>query len=86
MPLPAEAHPDLTTRQRVAPKITGTQRQTCHSIINPLGFSFERYDAIGRYRDQEKGRPIDATGGYVTRDGKLVQFWRCPRLGRVPCQ
>jgi hypothetical protein len=74
IPLPAEAHHDLTTRQRVALQTKAQACQTCHSIINPLGFSFERYDAIGRFRDQEKGRPIDATGGYITRDGKLVQF------------
>ncbi|HYJ07484.1 MAG TPA: DUF1585 domain-containing protein, partial [Polyangiaceae bacterium] len=27
-----------------------------------LGFGFENYDAIGRYRDRENGTPVDATG------------------------
>ena len=74
IPLPAEAHPDLSTRQRVALQTQAQACQTCHSIINPLGFSFERYDAIGALRDTEKGRPIDASGAYVTREGNLVHF------------
>jgi hypothetical protein len=43
-------------------------------MINPLGFTLEHFDAIGRYRDQEKGRPIDATGSYLTRKGEAVKF------------
>ncbi len=48
--------------------------QSCHATINPLGFALERFDASGRLRQQEKGRPINATGAYRTRDGKQVQF------------
>ena len=73
-PLPAEAHPDLTTRERVALQTKPHACQACHGVINPLGFSLERYDAIGRYRDKDNGRPIDATGAYQTPDGKLVRF------------
>jgi hypothetical protein len=43
-------------------------------MINPLGYTLEHFDAIGRYRDREKDRPIDATGAYQTRTGKLVKF------------
>ena len=43
-------------------------------MINPLGFTLENFDAIGRFRDQEKGRPIDATGSYLTRTGEAVKF------------
>jgi hypothetical protein len=34
----------------------------CHRSIDPVGFALEHYDAFGRYRDQENGKPIDATG------------------------
>lgn len=34
----------------------------CHSVIDPLGFSFENYDAFGRYREMDMGAPIDASG------------------------
>jgi len=43
-------------------------------MINPLGFTLEHFDAVGRYRDGEKGRPIDATGSYETRGGDWVEF------------
>ncbi len=43
-------------------------------MINHLGFALEHYDAVGRYRDKEKGRPVDATGSYETRTGERVRF------------
>jgi hypothetical protein len=43
-------------------------------MINPLGFSLEHYDAIGRFRDVERDRPIDAAGYYQTLDGRRVEF------------
>jgi len=37
---------------------------SCHSVINPVGFAFEHYDGIGRYRTEEltSGRPLDSSG------------------------
>jgi hypothetical protein len=45
--------------------------QTCHSIINPVGFTFEHFDTVGRWRDQDHGLPIDDDGMIdgVTLDG-----------------
>ena len=43
-------------------------------MINPLGFTLEHFDAVGRYRKDEKGRPIDGTGSYETRAGEIVKF------------
>jgi hypothetical protein len=31
--------------------------------MDPVGFSLENFDAVGRWRSVEEGRPIDATGG-----------------------
>jgi len=73
-PLAAELHPELTTRERVALQTKPQQCQTCHEVINPLGFTLENFDAVGRYRDREKGRPIDATGAFETRTGEQVKF------------
>jgi hypothetical protein len=49
-------------------------------MINQLGFALEHYDAIGRYREEEKGRPVDATGAYETRTGDRVTFSGAPEL------
>ncbi len=73
-PLPPELHADLTTRQRVTLQTEAQSCQSCHRMINPLGFAFEHFDAVGRYRDEEKGRPIDATGTYLTRTGDVIKF------------
>jgi mono/diheme cytochrome c family protein len=35
---------------------------SCHEKMDPIGFAFENFDAIGRYRTKDNGRPIDATG------------------------
>jgi hypothetical protein len=36
--------------------------QACHAtLINPLGFPFENYDASGAYRTTDNGEPVDAS-------------------------
>jgi hypothetical protein len=35
---------------------------TCHDKIDPIGFGLENFDAIGRFRSDEAGRPIDSHG------------------------
>jgi mono/diheme cytochrome c family protein len=73
-PLPAELHPKLTTRQRVALQTQPAACMSCHGMINPLGFTLEKFDAIGRLRAQENGMPVDTTGSYQSRTGKAVKF------------
>jgi cytochrome c553 len=73
-PLSPDLHPQLTTRERVLLQTKPEACQSCHNMINPLGFTLEHFDAIGRFRDREKGRPIDATGSYLTRKGDVVKF------------
>lgn len=73
-PLAAELHPELTTRERVALQTRPEQCQSCHAVINPLGFTLENFDAVGRFRDQEKGKPINAAGAFETSTGEQVKF------------
>jgi hypothetical protein len=42
-------------------------------LIDPLGFAFENYDAIGAYRSEERGKPVDASGT-LNLGGKDVSF------------
>ena len=74
VPISEETAPEMTTRERVAKQTSGAMCQSCHRIINPLGFVFENYDAIGRFRTEESGKPVDATGAYVTSQGEQVAF------------
>ena len=74
VPLAANLHPKMTTRERVAMQTKPAACSSCHNLINPLGFSLEKFDAIGRIRAKENGRPIDPSGGYYSRAGKEVKF------------
>ena len=51
-----------TTRARLAAHSTDPQCAGCHVKLDPVGFLFEHYDAVGAYRATENGAPIDATG------------------------
>ncbi len=35
---------------------------SCHARIDPLGFALENYDAIGRWRAEDGGQPVDSSG------------------------
>jgi cytochrome c553 len=73
-PLAAELHPDLTTRERIALQTSSETCAGCHSMINPLGFALENFDAVGRHREMENTKPIDVSGHYETRAGPDVSF------------
>ncbi|GAA4427745.1 DUF1588 domain-containing protein [Bremerella cremea] len=73
-PLSPDLHPDLTTRERVALQTSPESCQVCHSRINGLGFTLERFDAVGRFRETEHSKQIDPQGGYTGRDGEDLTF------------
>jgi hypothetical protein len=81
-PLAPELHADLTTRERVALQTRSQVCMTCHGMINPLGFTLEQFDAVGRFRSEEQGKPVDPSGAYVTRDGQTVQFEHVRQLAQ----
>lgn len=72
-PLPA-AKPSQTNRERVDGHTgKGTCGASCHgTLINPAGYAFEHYDAIGRYQTTEKGNPIDASATYPLESGDIT--------------
>ncbi len=73
-PLSPDLHPDLTTRERVDLQTSPESCQVCHARINGLGFALENYDAIGRFRADEKGKAVDSAGRYTSRSGEEVEF------------
>jgi hypothetical protein len=64
---------------------------SCHGRLDPLGLSLENFDAIGMWRDKERGLPIDASGQLLTGEtfhdandiknilikNHLTDFYRC---------
>ncbi|MGP0068192.1 MAG: DUF1592 domain-containing protein [Isosphaeraceae bacterium] len=53
----------LSVRERLAEHRANIACAGCHRLMDPVGFSLENFDAVGRWRTVEEGRPVDATGG-----------------------
>jgi hypothetical protein len=53
----------LSGRQRLAEHRSNAICAACHNLIDPVGLSLEKFDAVGRRRTIEDGAPIDASGG-----------------------
>lgn len=62
---PPEQMEGATTRERFAAHTESPACANCHTLMDPIGFAFEHYDAIGNYRADESGLPIDATGELI---------------------
>jgi hypothetical protein len=59
---PVAPLPDQTTRETFAAHSTDPKCSSCHALIDPLGFAFEHYDAIGQWRTTDNKKPVDSTG------------------------
>lgn len=57
-----------TLRERLELTHNRPECQSCHATIDGIGFTFEHYDALGRYRQQDAGMGIDASGLLVGTD------------------
>ncbi len=54
---------NVTMRQRMAQHRANPACSGCHQLMDPVGFSLENFDAVGRWRTMEDTTPIDASGG-----------------------
>jgi hypothetical protein len=64
---------DSTNRERFEAHGRHPCAERCHKIIDPVGFAFEIYDAVGAYRTMDNGKPVDARGS-VTASGSRIDF------------
>jgi hypothetical protein len=55
----------LSVRERLAEHRKNPQCSSCHNLMDPVGLSLEKFDAIGRRRASEAGVAIDASGGFA---------------------
>ena len=74
-----KAKPNASLREQLELHRSDASCSVCHRQMDPLGFGLQNFDAIGRWRDEESGRPIDASG--VLPGGE--QFTTPTELGRV---
>jgi hypothetical protein len=78
--LPPPTDPTETMRARLTAHRAAPTCAACHSLMDPLGFGMENFDAIGSYRTLENGHPIDATGNLdaamfdgLTQEGTVIR-------------
>ena len=52
----------MTTKERFELHSSVEPCTSCHRLIDPIGFGFEHFDHLGRWRIEDAGQPIDASG------------------------
>jgi Protein of unknown function (DUF1588)/Protein of unknown function (DUF1585)/Protein of unknown function (DUF1592) len=51
-----------SVRERLEDHRKNAACASCHAQMDPLGFALENFDAIGTWRTEESGKPVDASG------------------------
>jgi hypothetical protein len=64
---PPEGGMPTTLRARLEVHRANPNCASCHNLFEPMGLAMENFDAVGRWRTEDAGSPIDPTG--VTNDG-----------------
>ena len=54
--------PDMPLRKQFEIHRGNPSCSVCHVAMDPIGFSLENFDAVGRWRDTDGGQPVDASG------------------------
>lgn len=71
-----ESHfdPKLTMREKITELTRNNSCMSCHGMINPLGFSLENFDAIGRWRVKDNNKPVNAVSDFSDEQGKKIHL------------
>lgn len=80
--IPPSPDPSATTRELFEQHRADPACSVCHELFDPIGFGFENYDAVGRWRTTENGLPIDASGQLIGADA-AGEFDGVAQLGQL---
>jgi hypothetical protein len=59
-----------TLRERLTQFTADPTCMGCHADLNPIGFAFQNYDGVGKWRDAEPEGPVDASGTLLRTDAR----------------
>jgi hypothetical protein len=62
---------DQTMRQRMEEHRQNAACASCHKMMDPIGFALENFDAVGRWRTRDAGRPLELSGQLT--DGTKIE-------------
>jgi hypothetical protein len=81
-PMPAQTTREVYELQHINYANTARACPSCHMLTDKIGFGFEHYDGVGKYRATENGKAIDATGTILAPpSGGTVDFDGIAELG-----
>lgn len=70
---PPDVTESATARQRFSAHMeAGSSCSSCHALMDPIGFAFEHFSAVGEYRLRENDVEIDVSGEIVGGEGSLA--------------
>lgn len=82
IPKPPEVSAGVSTRERLKQHEVDPACSGCHQLMDPIGFGFESYDAIGRFRTTDGDKPVDAQGEVINTDDIDGKFVGVAELGK----
>lgn len=74
--------PGSTTRERLEQHFSDVSCASCHRAMDGMGFAFENYDPVGKWRDFDNGKPVDAHSEF-TLAGKPISITGARELGEA---
>jgi hypothetical protein len=80
VPPPKPPRTGVSNRERFSEHAQQACARGCHSLIDPLGFGLENYDGTGRFRADDGGKPVDASGVALFPGGRSVSFQNAREL------
>jgi hypothetical protein len=80
VPPVAEPTDTQTTRERFDVHGQAACAKACHQLLDPIGFAFESFDAIGTYRTTDRNKPVDTTGSLTLPSGTPLSFKDAPEM------
>jgi hypothetical protein len=82
MVMPPVPKPGVSIRERLTEHSSVPACQACHQMMDPIGFGFEAYDGLGRFRTSDAGKPIDDSGMLTMTDDSDGPFKGAIELGQ----
>jgi hypothetical protein len=80
---PPEPDPEVSLREQLNQHSSDPACSGCHQLIDPLGFAFENYDGIGRYRTTTSAGAVDSRGELTGLAGGTKSFNGAQDLTRL---
>ncbi len=82
IPKAPDVTPGVSTRERLKEHETNASCSGCHQLMDPIGFGFENYDAIGQYRTTDGSAAVDASGELIGTNEIDGKFTGVAQLGQ----